>query len=188
MSATAAQARWVFVPVLGAPVVHAPMLRYDLLGSLKRPLDGGRTLRGRRLFGDNKTWRGALMMSGGVMGAAALLHRSRWYRERLPEPLRDAHPAAFGAAVALGTVGGELPNSFVKRQLDIAPGAQRRSVAGATFFVLDQGDLVLGIWAGLLPLWRMPARRALEIFAAVSIIHAAINVVGYAIGARKAPL
>jgi hypothetical protein len=48
-----------FVPVLGAPLAHAPVLRFDLLKPLKRPIDGGRTLNGRRLLGDNKTWRGA---------------------------------------------------------------------------------------------------------------------------------
>src|SRR5919108_344738 len=32
---------WVFVPVLGAPILHAPVLALDLLPSFKRPLDGG---------------------------------------------------------------------------------------------------------------------------------------------------
>jgi len=40
--------------VLGAPVAHAPILRFDFLQTLKKPIDGGRTLRGRRLLGDNK--------------------------------------------------------------------------------------------------------------------------------------
>lgn len=43
----------VLLPVLGAPLLHAPVLRWDLLPGLKRPLDGGRDL-----FGDNKTWLG----------------------------------------------------------------------------------------------------------------------------------
>ena len=37
---------WVFLPVLGSPVVHGPVLAADALGFLKRPLDGGATLRG----------------------------------------------------------------------------------------------------------------------------------------------
>jgi hypothetical protein len=51
------------LPVLGAPVAHAPVLKWDLLAGLARPLDGGACLRGRRIFGDNKTWRGAAVMS-----------------------------------------------------------------------------------------------------------------------------
>jgi hypothetical protein len=40
----------------------------------------------------------------------------------------------------------------------------------------------------LLPLWAMPAWLAAIAFAAVSAIHAVLNVVGYAIGARAAPV
>jgi CDP-2,3-bis-(O-geranylgeranyl)-sn-glycerol synthase len=175
-----ASARWVFLPVLGAPVVHAPVLRWDLLRGLKRPLDGGRTLRGRRIFGDNKTVRGAVMMSTGIVGAAVALHRVEAYRRRLPPALQEASPLAFGVALAAGTVGGELPNSFIKRRLDVAPGSQH----GLVTSVVDQGDLVLGIWVALLPVWRMPARDLLDAFVLVSGIHAAINVAGYLAGAR----
>lgn len=176
-----ARGRWVFLPVLGAPVLHAPVLRFDLLRGLARPLDGGATLRGRRVLGDNKTWRGALLMSGGCVGAAGLLSCWPWYRSRLPEPLRD-RPLVLGLAVAAGTVGGELPNSLLKRQLGVAPGAS----GGAAFSVLDQGDLVLGTALALRPWYRMPVRELAISFALVSAIHAGVNVVGYAIGARSA--
>ena len=55
----------VFVAVLGAPILHAPVLALDLFKALKRPLDCGATIGGRRIFGDNKTWRGAIFMVGG---------------------------------------------------------------------------------------------------------------------------
>jgi hypothetical protein len=48
-------ALWLFLAVLGAPLLHAPVLTWDLLRPLKRPLDGGATFRGRRVLGDNKT-------------------------------------------------------------------------------------------------------------------------------------
>ena len=51
---------WVLLPVLGAPLAHAPVLRGDLMSGLARPIDLGLTVRGRRLFGDNKTWRGEI--------------------------------------------------------------------------------------------------------------------------------
>jgi CDP-archaeol synthase len=43
------QALWTLAPILGAPLAHAPVLRFDLLRSLKRPIDGGRALGGRRI-------------------------------------------------------------------------------------------------------------------------------------------
>ena len=92
---------------------------------LKRPLDGG-----SGVFGDNKTWRGALMMSGGTIAATAALTRFDWFLRRLPAELRDAPPLAYGALLGAGVVLGELPNSFLKRRLGIAPGARQKSAAG----------------------------------------------------------
>jgi hypothetical protein len=181
-------ALWLFLAVLGAPLVHAPVLRWDLLRALKRPLDFGATLGGRRLLGDNKTWRGALCMVGGVVLATVVLWQWGWWRDQLPEAIDESTPLLVGLLIGLGTVGGELPNSFLKRRLDIAPGAQRRGPAGIALSVLDQGDLVLGIWVALLPIWVMPVWLAAVAFAAVAAIHAAMNVVGYAIGARTAPV
>jgi len=36
-------ALWIFLPVIGAPLLHVWVLRGDLLRGLKRPLDGGLT-------------------------------------------------------------------------------------------------------------------------------------------------
>ena len=183
------EALLVFVPVLGAPLLHAPVLRFDLLRGLKLPLDGGRTLRGRRLFGANKTVRGAQCMTLGVLLATLALEAlwPAWW-DALPDDLRDAGPALVGLLVGLGIVLGELPNSLLKRQLDIAPGSQRRSAGGLALTVLDQGDLVLGVWVLLLPVYVMPAWVALLAFVVVSAVHLPINVIGYAIGARTAPI
>jgi hypothetical protein len=178
----------VFLPVLGAYLAHAPVLRYDLLRSLKRPLDGGATLRGHRVFGDNKTWRGAIVMFAGTFVAAVVLTRFGWYRDALPDEVADASPAAFGALVGLGAVVGELPNSFLKRQLGISPGAQRRSGVGIAISIFDQADIVIGIWVCLLPIWAMSVGQAALAFAVFAAFHLAVSAVGVALGARKTVL
>jgi hypothetical protein len=175
---------WALLPVVGTPIVHGPVMATDSFKGLKRPLDGGRTLRGRRLFGANKTWRGALLMSGGAVIAAHLLHRLPWYRERLPAELLVAGPWKHGAAIGFAVVAGELPNSFVKRQLDIAPGARRWNAAGVAMVVFDQADFLPMTAFVLAPWWRMPLRDIASGFAIVAAIHLGVNVVGYAIGAR----
>jgi CDP-2,3-bis-(O-geranylgeranyl)-sn-glycerol synthase len=164
------------------------VLRYDLLRGLKRPLDGGRTFRGRRVLGDNKTWRGALCMTTGVVVATVVLWQWDWWLDQLPGAVRASTPLLVGFLIGLGTVLGELPNSFLKRQLDIAPGSRRRSPGGVALAILDQGDLVLGIWVCLAPAWVMPVWLAAVAFAAIAAIHAVVNVIGYAIGARTAPV
>jgi hypothetical protein len=179
-----AAAAWVFLPVLGAPIAHAPVLRLDLLPALRRPIDRGRTLRGRRVLGDNKTWRGAAVMFAGVQAATLVFHRSAAYRARLPEAVRHASPATLGALLGLATVAGELPNSFVKRRLGLAPGGHRPGAAGVALALIDQADVVLAAWPLLAPVWRMSPREAAGAFAAVAVVHVPINLVGYAAGVR----
>ncbi len=171
----------VFLPVLGAPLLHAPVLALDLLPALKRPIDGG-----RNWFGDNKTWRGALFMVAGVVLAALALRAWPAYWHDLPRGIRDAGPLAFGALLGAGIVLGELPNSFLKRRLGVSPGTQRGGAAGLGLTLLDQGDLVLGAWALLLPIWTMAVWQAAVAFAVISAIHLVINVIGYA-SARDPP-
>ena len=175
---------WVVAPALGAYLLHAPVLRWDLLRPLARPLDGGATFRGRRVLGDNKTWRGALVMAAGVVLAALLLSRLPAFAACWPAPLR-AHPLGYALLLALGFVAGELPNSFLKRQLGVAPGAQRRSPVGMALALYDQVDFVPGIWLALGPLWWMPAAQVLTLLAVAAALHLCVNGVGYAIGARK---
>lgn len=179
---------WVVLPVLGAFFVHAPVMRYDVLRALKVPLDGGATCRGRRVFGDNKTWRGALAMGGGVCALALLLSLWPGYWSRLPAEIRAAGPLVFGLLLGAGTVVGELPNSFMKRQLGIAPGTQRRSVGGMLLALYDQADFVPGIWLLLLPIWVMPVAQMAVAFAVVTAVHLVLNVVGWAMGARSVPI
>jgi CDP-2,3-bis-(O-geranylgeranyl)-sn-glycerol synthase len=182
------RAIWTFLPVLGAPLAHAPVLRFDLLKPLKKPLDRGRTLHGKRLLGDNKTLRGALVMFAGVEAAALLLHRSAAYRQRLPREVAQANPAVVGALLGLATVAGELPNSFAKRRLGVRPGARRGGATGVALSIVDQADVVLAAWPLLAPVHRMSAREAATVFATVAAIHVPINLVGYAVGARETPI
>ena len=181
-------ALWLFLSVLGAPLLHGPVLRWDLLPALRRPLDGGRSLGGRRIFGDHKTWRGALCMTVGVVLATVALWQWPWWRAQIPDEVSASSPLLVGLLIGLGTVGGELPNSFLKRRIDIAPGTRRRSAGGVALALLDQGDLVLGIWVCLLPIWVMPVWLAAVAFAAIAAVHAVLNVVGYALGVRAAPV
>src|ERR1700742_1577608 len=136
---------WVFLPALGAPLAHAPVLRWDLSPALSRPIS-------RPLFGENKTWRGAIFMTAGSVLAALALQHLPSYRERLREPIAAANPALVGALLGMASWTGELPNSFMKRRLGILPGEQRRSPLGVAISVLHQADWVLAAWVLLRPI------------------------------------
>jgi CDP-archaeol synthase len=161
--------------VLGAVALHAPVLRFDLLKPVKRPISG-------RLFGRNKTWRGALVMFTGVFLATGAFWG--W----MPDSIQDESWLVVGALIAAGTVLGELPNSFLKRRLGIAPGARRLTPGGIALIVYDQADFVPAIAVCLLPVWTMPLDTLVLGFVAVAAIHFGVNVIGYWIGARDQPI
>jgi hypothetical protein len=172
---------WAFLPVLGGALAHAPVLRFDLASALKRPLSA-------QLFGANKTVRGAIVMSSGTAAATLALHRVPAYRERLPAELRAAGPLPHGVLLGAAVVLGELPNSALKRRIGIAPGERAASPLGVALAIHDQADFVLGAWPLLAPIWRMRARELAEAFAVVAGAHLVVNLAGYALGARSAPL
>jgi hypothetical protein len=113
------------------------------------PIDRGRTFRGRRLFGDNKTLRGFLVMV--PASACAFVLVSQIALGGAPElfglwRLTGLQYALLGAWAGLGFMLGELPNSFVKRQLDIAPGRLTTNrIAAVWQLVVDRVDSGLGM-------------------------------------------
>lgn len=154
-----------------AGVFQTIWLRLPVSTRFSQPLDGGLTLRGRRLFGENKTLRGFIVMvpmsglsslalASALTGAGAISSglAGLW-------PLSPGNFGLLGLFAGLGFMLGELPNSFLKRQLDIPPGGTPESTAGKIVcFVLDRIDSILGmlvlvslvvptptgVWVGLL--------------------------------------
>jgi hypothetical protein len=182
-----AQAAYLFAPLLVASLLSAIVLKLDLLRFLKHPIDGGRSWRGRRLFGDNKTWRGVVVAVLGCIAGVAVQRYVIGAQVGAIAVVRyeELDVILFGAAMGGGAMLGELPNSFAKRQLGISPGKTTTGPQAIGFYVWDQVDLLTGAWP-LLACWISPrVEVVLASFALVVIIHPTISVVGYVIGARK---
>jgi dolichol kinase len=147
-----AQALYLTAPVVIAGVVHGFVIRKRLLPGLVRPLDGGRTFRGRPVFGRNKTWRGLVVMSlvsTLIVLTQRLLSFHDAFRSVSVVDYRAASTFALGLALGLGYSLAELPNSFLKRRLGIEPGRRARR-RGALQYVVDQGDSAAGVVLALL--------------------------------------
>jgi len=117
------------------------------------PLDGGRTVRGRRIFGDNKTVRGFVVMVPAVAVSFVVASQAASAGDPAAIGLWALTPVEYGllgAWAGLGFMLGELPNSFVKRQLDIAPGGVTTSAIGAFWqFAVDRLDSGVGMLTAL---------------------------------------
>ena len=158
----------LFSPLLLGFVCHGLCIKTGFLAGLARPIDRGACFRGRRLLGENKTSRGIVVIAAGTaLGYAAL-----------------GMGFGLGALVGASAMAAELPNSFVKRQLDIAPGRQGRGLTAAAFHVIDQVDVVAGAW--LVLAFVVPPTLALVVASLVFVFvsHQAITVLGFALGMR----
>jgi hypothetical protein len=137
-----------------AGIAHALWLRSSVSKRLATPVDLNLRFRGRRLFGPNKMWRGFAIMPP---AAAIAFWGAGMLRSEVPTWLSQGmwniapgEYAALGLTCGLAFMLAELPNSFIKRQLDIAPGmAPRNHVLAAVFFLLDRLDSVLGVLIAL---------------------------------------
>lgn len=118
-----------------------------------RPIDGGILLSdGKRLFGNNKTWVGFFGM---IAITAIWLAIAGWLATNFPvvdrlslirfdELNSPFNVWFFGALWGLAYVLAELPNSYLKRRINILPGRNGEGLKGRMFLVLDQADSVIG--------------------------------------------
>jgi CDP-archaeol synthase len=175
-----------------AGLAHSAWLRMPASRRLLLPLDGGATFRGKRVFGENKTVRGFVVMVPAAAAAFAALHAaiSRLAPTIAAELWRldTVGYAALGAIAGLGFMLGELPNSFVKRQLDVAPGMAPPSRAGtAATFVVDRLDSIVGMLVAIslfVPTSWMTWAYVLLIGPG---IHLAFSVLLYRLGVKARP-
>jgi hypothetical protein len=174
---------WLAVPVLVAAAVQILFIKKKWLARLATPLDGGRTFRGVRWFGDNKTWRGLLIYV--VVSTLAVIPQGIW---RLPGIEYDGLDYAtwqgllpIGFLLGLGFALGELPNSFLKRRRGIGAGER----GGPVYVLLDQVDSLVGCLACLCVLWVPPWQTWAVVLALGTGLHIGFNGIFVLLGLKK---
>jgi hypothetical protein len=133
-----------------AGVMQTLWLRSKLFQRFAWPLDGNITVRGRRIFGENKTVAGFFGMVVFAAGTYTVIGIIAQHIE-VPFQFKSILPETTKQWAATGTWSGfcymlfELPNSFVKRQFDIPPGHIPNNRLGRFLvLVVDEVDSVLG--------------------------------------------
>ena len=113
---------------------------------LASPLDFNMKLKGKRIFGKNKTFRGLLfgvLSSIAIAGIQTVLYQNPAFRNISLQDYSTTNFVLFGFFIGFGSLLGDLINSFVKRRLDIK--------SGSKFMPWDQlnapiGGIVFASW------------------------------------------
>jgi CDP-archaeol synthase len=172
-----------------AGAVHTAWLRSPASRPLAVPLDGGLTMRGRRLLGDNKTVRGLVAIIPAAGAAFAVLAWALSAGQGTPPAgLWDLGVMGYGLlglAAGVGFMVGELPNSLVKRQLDIPPGgAPRGRLPRLICLIVDRLDSIVGMLATVSLLVPTPWQVWLYVLAVGPAIHLGFSALLFAVGVK----
>ena len=177
----------LLTPLLLGFLFHGLCMKFRWLSRLAIPIDQGRTLRGQRLFGANKTYRGIVAVGFGT--ALGFGFRSYAWSHTGSEPgwlsSPGIAPFGFGFLVGAAAMMAELPNSFVKRQLGIEAGQAGRGVFAFVFYFFDQIDMLLGVWLVLaLAIAVTPSLVAWSVVF-LFVVHQLFTVAGHRLGMRS---
>ena len=120
----------LYLPLVISNVLHMFVVKYNLIVFLKKPISTS-------FFGENKTYRGFTFVS--IINAATLFLCSKLFNIEL-----NHSPLILGFLLGLGYVFFELPNSYIKRKLGIAPG-ETSEKHKFLFIILDRCDSAFGV-------------------------------------------
>lgn len=164
------QALFLIAPITLAGILHMMVIKKKLLPSLCVPIS-------KNYFGANKTWRGIVVMTT----ATAVLTKALC--SAMVPPISIVHPMALGALMGLAYTLFELPNSYLKRKMGIAPGEASNSNKKIGFFFFDRFDSAFGC-AFALFLSGYDLSLALTCFAAGALVHALVTSILFLLGLK----
>jgi CDP-2,3-bis-(O-geranylgeranyl)-sn-glycerol synthase len=125
---------------------------------------------GKRIFGDNKTFRGFFFGWGVGIGVGLV--------EGLVFGFQS-YPVLFSLLIPLGALLGDLTGAFLKRRLGIAP--------GGLLPIVDQVDFVVGAVVFSIPLAMISWELAVTVLLITPPIHLFTNFLAYKMKLKRNP-
>ena len=173
-----------------AGIVQMLWLRTEFSRRFTMPLDGGRSFRGRRIFGDNKTPRGFIVMVPAAalafVGLYRLLASVRPVWTQGIWALSGLQFFALGGLASFGFMLGEIPNSFLKRQLGVPPGgAPRGRLARVASFCGDRLDSILGMLLAMSLVVPTPWKMWMFVLVIGPGVHLLFSAALFSLGAKR---
>lgn len=163
-----------FLPAGVANATPVVANRIPIIKHWKTPMDFGLKLGGKRLLGNNKTWRGVLTGST-IAGITALLV-SQWAHY----DISGLATFGLGFLMGFGALFGDAVESAIKRQRGIP--------AGHSWFPFDQIDYILGGLLFLAPVTTMTLGTMAFILIVYFGLHLITAYLAYLLGLKERPI
>lgn len=141
----------------------------------KTPLDFGMTVRGHRMFGKNKTWRG--LISGMLLAGLTAWLLYPYLGTNTGNTLSHF---IIGLSLGFGALLGDAIESFFKRQIGIP--------SGNSWLVFDQIDYVVGAILFSLPFVQLHTIDYIIVIATYFSLHFVVSYIGYLLGFKDKPI
>lgn len=181
-------------PTIIAGILNMCWCKTDLCNWLSRPMDRNRILKdGKRMFGENKTWKGFFGMIilsaictviwGALCGKSGYLVRHNYLYQNYDNTL--IYNIVIGLSLGIAYALAELPNSFMKRRIEISPGKSLDGPKGIWFIFFDQADSVFGCVLVLCFVFRMTIPFYLFYVLLGALTHLLVNAFLYFAKLRK---
>lgn len=182
------------MPVILAGISNMVVVKRNWFKKRAKPMDGGKELKdGKRIFGNNKTWLGFLTMIGCsivthvVWGLICRLFTDMQNMNQLYLCYENTllYNIIVGAIMGAAYMIFELPNSFIKRRLDIPDGKTERGLKGKLFFVIDQLDSMFGVILVLAVASKISLLQYINYVLLGGLTHICVNLVLYKLKIRR---
>jgi CDP-2,3-bis-(O-geranylgeranyl)-sn-glycerol synthase len=175
---------WFFAPSGVSNIAAFLAGKNPVLKQFATPVDFGLKYRGRRILGDNKTFRGFI---SGIIASILIVYLQIYLYQSLPiirEYIRldynAINPFIFGTLSGFGALFGDSVKSFFKRQIGVPP--------GRSWVPLDQIDYILGGILFTSFYVQLTPSEYVSLFVMWFLLHPATTLLGYLLRLKESPL
>lgn len=182
------------MPVILAGISNMVVVKRKWFKKRANPMDYGKELKdGKRIFGNNKTWLGFFTMIGcsilthTVWGLICKIFTGMQSMNQLYLLHNNTvlYNVVVGAVMGVAYMVFELPNSFIKRRIDIPDGKTEKGFKGKLFFVIDQLDSMFGVILVLAAVSKISLLQYINYVLLGGLTHICVNLVLYKLKIRR---
>ena len=172
---------YFFLPAYIANMMPPLIARIKFFDFLGKPCDFNKKFLSKPILGSHKTWRGVIFAM--IMGILTVMFQTWLFQFPAIQKIsflnyQQINVFIFALLISGGAVFGDLFFAFIKRRLELKPGAK--------FLPFDQTNYVLGAALFLTCFLKIDIFIWVTIFILTFFLHIIFNRIGFLLGLHKA--